>query len=461
MTKKKNSKIKHSPRYLAMVILTAIETEGAYSNLLLNGTIEKENLNEQDVRFLTELVYGVTQRKLTLDYGLSPFIRQPRKLEAWVRNLLRISAYQMFYLDKVPDHAIIYEAAEIAKQKGHAGIVKMVNGILRNLQRKGFKKTDEIKDPIERISVEASVPLWLVESFAAQIGTEKTEKMFLSLLEKPYVSIRVQKAEEMDAVIKQLKSEGIETEKSPISPTGLRVIKGKVVASTPFEEGKITIQDESSQLVALVGQLSPSFNVLDACAAPGGKTVHMASYLDAAEGGTVHALDIHEHKIQLIKQNTNRLGVTDRVHTHLLNAKEAGTQFSPASFDAVFVDAPCSGLGLMRRKPEIKYNVEEQTIDSLHQEQIEILAAVEPLLKQGGRLVYSTCTLAEKENQQTVAEFLKQNPHMKQVSLVEENHANRDWNLPSEIITDEGYIQIFPDAFTTDGFFICVMEKAE
>lgn len=158
MSKKKPSKIVHSVRYLAMEILDAVEVEGAYSNILLNATIEKEQLSPADTGLLTELVYGVIQRKLTLDFYMKPFVRKPQKMESWVINLLRLSIYQIVYLDKIPDHAIFYDAVEIAKYKGHQGIAKLVNAILRNFQRKGWQDWQTIENPIERLSIGASVP---------------------------------------------------------------------------------------------------------------------------------------------------------------------------------------------------------------------------------------------------------------------------------------------------------------
>lgn len=461
MGKKKNHKVTRSARYIATEILDAIENEGAYSNLLLNASIEKNALSEQDIGLLTELVYGVTQRRLTLDYGLSPFIRTPDKMQSWVRNLLRLSVYQMVYLDKIPDHAIIYEAGEIAKQKGHAGIVKLVNGILRNVQRKGLKNVTEIQEPLKRMSVQYSTPLWLVELFTKEIGSERTETMLQSLLERPYVTVRVQDADKVAETAEKLKEEGIVTEKSPLSPVGLRILSGKVVQSSLFKQGEITIQDDSSQLVALFGQLNAASHVLDACAAPGGKTMHMASYVDEEKGGVVHALDIHEHKIQLIQQNANRMQVSNRVKTHLLDAKEVAKNFEPETFDTIFVDAPCSGLGLMRRKPEIKYGIEPATFGALHAEQSAILDAVEPLLKKGGTLVYSTCTIVKQENQETLSAFLAKHPSMKQLSVNHPAFTESVVIVPQEAMTSDGYVHILPDAFQSDGFFIGVMKKVE
>lgn len=463
MAKNKKNKIKHSVRYLAMEIVEAVENDGAYSNLLLHATIEKKQLNEKDAGLLTGLVYGVLQRKMTLDYGLSAYIRAPKKLESWVRSLLRVSVYQMAYLDKIPDHAILYDAVEIAKYKGHTGIAKLVNGILRNVQRNGLKEWQEISDPIEKISVGASIPVWIVKKLTEQLGIAKTEEIAFSLLQNPYISIRVQNAEKIgiEETLHQLEEEGILVEKSPLSPSGLRLLSGKAAGNKLFQAGKITIQDESSQLVALFGKISPADQILDACAAPGGKTVHMASFLEKAAGGKVFALDVHEHKIGLIEQNADRMKVTDRIQSQLLDAKKAAEIFKPETFDVIFVDAPCSGLGLMRRKPEIKYALHPPDIQALQEEQKEILKAVEPLLKKGGRLVYSTCTITQEENQDTIKKFLESHPYMAVIPADSKTATENQDGFPEKIVTPEGYVEIFPDDFGTDGFFICAMEKQE
>lgn len=458
MANKKANKIRKSVRYLAMEMLEAVEKGGAYSNLELNTVINREKLADHDAGLLTEIVYGTIQSKLTLDYGLSSYLQKPQKLESWVRNLLRLSAYQMAYLTRIPDHAILYDAVEIAKDKGHAGIAKLVNGVLRNVQRKGLKDYREIKDPLERISVGASLPLWLVQLFHEQLGLEKTEKLAFSLLDRPYVAVRVQPNRmDREKARDLLEEEGVLSELSPLSPVGLRITAGKVTQSHLFEEGILTIQDESSQLVALMGELDPEDHVLDACAAPGGKTTHMAAYLDPKQGGKVEALDIHEHKMKLIEQNAARMGVVECIQTHRLDAKEAGTRFAVETFDAVYVDAPCSGLGLMRRKPDIKYNITRADIAALHKEQLAILTATAPLVKRGCRLVYSTCTLAQEENQDTVAAFLADHEDFRIIPATQILASNPD--RLNKIVTEEGYIQIYPDDFHTDGFFICVMEK--
>lgn len=453
MNNHKNKAIRHSVRYLAVAILESVEKEGAYSNILLNKVIQSEQLSPKDAGLLTEIVYGVIQRKMTLDYGLSTFVKDPKKIDSWVNNLLRVSAYQMAYLSKIPDHAILFDAVEIAKAKGHAGISKYVNGVLRNVQRSGLRDWKEIANAKKRISVGASMPKWMVTYFIEKIGVAETEKLAFSLLEDPFVSIRVQSPDVTRAeAMATLKAEGYDVEPSLLSPVGIRIHGGKIADSDLFKNGDITIQDESSQLVAPVGNLSEDSMVLDSCAAPGGKTTHMAAYLSAEAHGKVIALDVYEHKIALIEQNANRLHVADRIETKVLDAKEAGKAFAPESFDVIYVDAPCSGLGLMRRKPEIKYVKCAQDFLDLHKEQIEILNSVAPLLKKGGRLVYSTCTLTNEENQMTVHTFIENHDDF---TILPIDSAILD----KKSITPEGFVQIFPHDYGTDGFFISCMKK--
>ena len=209
MDNKLKNKIKHTVRYLAVDILESVENEGAYSNLLLNKVILSEKLSPKDAGLLTEIVYGVIQRKMTLDYGLSSYIKDPKKQLSWLNNLLRVSAYQMVYLTKIPDHAVLFDAVEIAKVKGHAGIASYVNGVLRNVQRNGLRDWKTISNAKKRISVGASMPKWLVAYFIERIGIEETEKMAFSLLEDPFVSLRLQSNEiSREEAIGLLKAEG-------------------------------------------------------------------------------------------------------------------------------------------------------------------------------------------------------------------------------------------------------------
>lgn len=448
-----NKSIKQSSRYLAMEILEKIEVEKAYSNLLLRKVIDDKELSKEESNLLTELVYGVIQRKMTLDYQLEPFIKKQKKLQNWVIQLLRISLYQMEYLDRIPEHAIINEAGKIARKRGHRGIVGLVNGVLRNIQRKGVSDVSAIEPLRERLSVQYSLPLWLIDEFIVQIGEDATEKLAASLSERPSLSLRVNlKKISREEALEELTSEGYQIIPSTVSPFGIIITNGVPVETRLFKEGYLAVQDESSMLVAPALNIEPSHQVLDACAAPGGKTMHIATnYLDAQEGGKVVALDVHEHKLDLIKENAIRQHVESVVEAKQLDARNITDEFPENSFDRILVDAPCSGLGLMRRRPEIRYTKTKEDIISLQKLQLEILEEVSKTLKSGGELIYSTCTITTLENQDVVRAFLDKHSEF---TLVDVEYPNSDMK-PNE----DGTITIYPHQHNTDGFFISKLVK--
>lgn len=445
--------LRQSSRYLAVEILEKIELEDAYSNLLLRQVIEDSDLIKEDISLLTELVYGVLQRKLTLDYQLEPFIGKQKKLKNWVKQLLRISLYQMEYLERVPAHAIVNEAVNIARLRGHKGIAGLVNAVLRNIQRQGVRDITEIKDVNQRLSVQYSLPVWLVKEFIEDLGIEEAEKLAASFSERPKLSLRVNTNEiSREEAIESLKAEGYETVKSEISPFGIVALNGIPSDSDLFNRGLISVQDESSMLVAPALNVSPEHYVLDACAAPGGKAMHIAAnFLDAEKGGKLVALDIHQHKMNLINHNVRRQGVKDIVEGIQLDARNVLEKFEENTFDRILIDAPCSGLGLIRRRPEIRYNKTKKDIKSLQKLQIEIINEASKALKSGGELIYSTCTLTKTENQDVIKAFLAKNKEFTQINV----------ELPNDQleIQEDGSITIYPHQYGTDGFFISRFKK--
>lgn len=449
----KKQQIKQSSRYLALETLEKIEREDAYSNLLLREVLDNHDISKEESNLLTELVYGVLQRKMTLDYQLEPFLKKQKKLDHWVRQLLRISLYQMEYLDRIPDHAIINEAANIARVKGHRGIVGLVNGVLRNIQRKGVRHPSDIQPINKRLSTQYSLPQWLIDEFIEQLGEKEAEELAASFSERPKLSLRVNlnkisREEAMD----ELREEGFEVVESEISPYGIVVKKGVPIETRLFTEGYLAVQDESSMLVAPALNVEPQHYVLDACAAPGGKTMHIATnFLKKEDGGKIVALDVHEHKINLIKENAKRLGVEEVVEAKYADARKVLDLFEEETFDRILIDAPCSGLGLMRRRPEIRYNKTKEDILSLQKLQLEIINEVSKTLKSGGELIYSTCTITQKENQEVVDQFLEKN---KQFSKAEVE-------LPENELqsSEDGTVTIYPHQYGTDGFFISRIKK--
>lgn len=438
---------KKNVREAALEILEAIEKHQSYSNILLNQVIEKNHITGPDVGLLTELTYGTLQRKFTLDFYLKPFLQ--KKVEPWVQNLLRLSLYQMLYLDKIPDRAVLFESVEIAKKRSHRGVSGMVNGVLRAIQRKGVPSIESIKDPVERLSTRTSHPKWLVERWTEQFGFVKTEKMCETNLIAPLQTARVNLSKTTrEDVISLLEKEGYIVQESPILKEAIQSLKGNLVHSTCFKKGLITIQDESSMIVANVMEIEPNQLILDCCAAPGGKTTHIAEKLNGT--GKVIAHDLHEHKVKLIKENAERLGLHN-IEAITMDSRKIGENYQKESFDRVLVDAPCSGLGVLRRKPDIKYVKTLQDIEALQSIQHSILSEAAKLVKPGGILTYSTCTVDKEENEGTVQYFLNHFPDFEAYSI----------NVPSTIkpFVQDYRLQIFPQDFGSDGFFIACFKK--
>ncbi|WDF83679.1 16S rRNA (cytosine(967)-C(5))-methyltransferase RsmB [Lacticaseibacillus pabuli] len=442
----------NNPRLLAVQVLSRV-AKGSYSNLTLDGTLRKAHLDPRDAGLLTNIVYGVIQRQLTLDFFIAPFIRG-KKVDDWVLVLLRTAVYQMKYLDKVPTRAIFYDSTEIAKKLGHAGVAKFVTAILHRMDREGFPKIENIKDPAERLATGSSTPLWLTSKLIKQLGMVQASAILDSIDTAPNGVLRVNRTKtKRDDLAKVLSDRFPDLHDSIVSPVALVTPGGHLAGTDEFRAGEYTLQDESSQLVAPSLRLRPSDKVLDACAAPGGKTTHIAEYLDPAQGGKVTALDLHAHKVKLVAQNAARLGLADRVDAMTLDARKAQDEFAAGSFDRVLVDAPCSGLGLIRRKPEIKYEKTQQDIDNLSRIQKDILGSVADLVKPGGYLTYSTCTMVTEENQGVVTDFLAKHPNYKQVEVAKDAALSLQHSEPA--------LQLFPSDYGTDGFFIASLQRTE
>ncbi|RBW67507.1 16S rRNA (cytosine(967)-C(5))-methyltransferase RsmB [Bacillus taeanensis] len=442
-------------RQLALELLLKINKEQAYSNLLLNQTINKHDLNDKDIGLLTELVYGTVQRQLTLEYYLNPFL--PKRIKAkdrWVLTLLHMSIYQMVYLDRIPARAVLFEAVEIAKKKGHSGLASMVNGILRNFQRKDVQDFSEISSPSERIAVEYSHPIWLVNRWIAQYGEEAAQKICEANLKIPAVSARVNTYRTTrEEVIESLADEGVAVKPGKLSSDAIEVVNGNIPKTKTFKEGYVTIQDESSMLVARALHPQQDERILDCCAAPGGKTTHIAELL--RNTGEVTALDLHAHKIKLINQAVGRLKLNN-VKTMTLDSRKAKESFNKESFDKILVDAPCTGFGVIHRKPDIKWSKQEEDIAAIQSVQLEILEAASSLLKPGGMLVYSTCTIEKEENEEVIKQFVQSHPEFTFDSMLTER-------LPAQLLPyinkQNGYVQILPHYFNSDGFFIACIKK--
>lgn len=439
------------PRELAVNVLEKIEVEGTYSNLELNAVKKNEDLDLQDHSFLTELVYGVMQNKRLIDYYLNPYLKNPDKMDNWVLQVLRVAVYQMVFLDGVPDYAIINEAVNYANKRGHRGIKSLVNGVLRNVQRHDLNDIGKLKNSVKKIAIPYSLPDWLVEKFIKQFGEEESLQIAKSFNKRSKTSVRINTNRiSLEEAKKKLEQDGYSVQYSYLAQDGLIIEKGLPINHSLYQDGLLSIQDESSMLIAPSLSIEAGHKVADVCAAPGGKSSHIATFLDSKKGGILYSSDIHQHKIDLINEMVKRQKFEAVIHTRQLDATKASSHYNNQTFDRILVDAPCSGIGLLRRKPDIRYAKDELQIKELPKLQLDILNEVAPLLKEGGEIVYSTCTILDEENGAVINQFLNQNQNFKLKKIPIDIKEYEDNN---------GEITILPHHFDSDGFYIASLIK--
>jgi 16S rRNA (cytosine967-C5)-methyltransferase len=459
---------KRSARELALDVLTRVEQDGSYSNLLLGQSLAGESLERADAALATELVYGTIQRLNTIDYFLERWVRKGiQSLQPWVRCLLRLSFYQLHYLQRIPDHAAVNEAVTIARKRGHSGIAGLVNAVLRSAirQRADLVISDSLP-AAKRISLAHSHPEWLVERWIGQFGETTAEAIMAANNRPPHSSARVNTLRHSrEALLAGLAAAGIAAAPSALAPAGIVLSEGGNWAQTEaYARGDLSIQDESSMLVAEIADPHPGMRVLDCCAAPGGKTGHLAEKMQ--DRGELWACDLHAHKMKLIEQQARRLKLSC-IHTIAGDARELPEQFAAESFDCVLLDAPCTGLGVIRRKPDIKWAKLPEDIAAIARVQRELLDRMAGLVKPGGMLLYSTCTIAVEENQQAIAAFLAEHsdfaPDLAEPERIPELKSHTpaaSLSLPlRQALREEGMVQILPHEYDSDGFFIAKLRK--
>lgn len=445
-------------RDVALGVLTSVEQEGAYSNLALDAALRRSGLDAREAGLATELVYGTIQRRSTLDAALAAHLAKGAdKLQPWVRSLLRLSAYQLLYLDRVPAHAAVSEAVAIAKRRGHAGVSGLVNAVLRKVAaHPSLPEAPPDASPAARIALLHAHPEWLVQHWIDAFGEERASRIAAANNEPPKASARVNRLRaDRAALIAALAEEGVDARPSDVSDSGVVAASGGSIAATEaFRRGWCTVQDESSMLVAELLAPQPGMRVLDCCAAPGGKTTQLAELMEDA--GEIVACDVHPHKKELIERSAARLGLTS-VRTVVADAARLHEAFPPASFDRILLDAPCSGFGVIRRKPDIKWTKTEDDVAQIAETQRMILASVADLLKPGGALVYSTCTLEPAENEEQIAAFLNARPDY---ALDAEWPASIRREVVEHCGAGPGMIRLAPDDYGSDGFFMARLIRA-
>lgn len=393
-------------REIALKILFEIEEKKAYSNIILDEYLNKnrEKILNRDINFISELVYGITTWKLTIDTIIQKYSKTSlKKISPWIINILRLGIYQIVFLDRVPKSAAVNESVNLAKKYGYKS-ANFVNAILRKVEKTDYEELSTITNAQTRISKQYSLPMWIVTKFVEQYGIEKTEQIAKYYNVRPKLTIRVNtlKTTELE-LIEELETRNIEYEKS--NTTNFLYLNNvkNLDKMDLFVNGFFTVQDEGAgEIVNLLEPQSEEI-VLDACAAPGGKTTYMAEIMK--NKGKILAWDLHEHRVNLINETAKRLEI-NIIQTEVKNASEFEAKYYE-KFDKILLDVPCMGLGVIKRKPDIKWQRNEEELKQISKIQLDILLNCSKYLKKNGILVYSTCSLLKEENEDIIEKFIK------------------------------------------------------
>lgn len=429
------------PRYLAVELLNKTFRSGSYSNIQLSHGLSSSEMTNRDRKLCSAIYYGVIERKITLDYIISGLSSRPlNKLDDTVLNIIRCGIYQLLYMENIPDNAAVNESVALAKQFGKTSASGMVNAVLRNFirQEKGWLAASDI---LHSSSIRYSAPMWLVNSLRADYGIELMQDLLSDALDKPPVTIRMNPLKCSEA---QLFSALGEVSAEKVSSYCYILSGGDPVSTEAFKRGFFHIQDKASQLCCLAVDPSENDRVLDICAAPGGKTFTMAEKMGGK--GEIYACDLHEKRVRLIQKGADRLGL-ENIRATVGDASEYNPQLT--KFSKILCDVPCSGIGAIRRKPEIKYKNPED-FAGLPDIQYKIAENALNYLEVGGEMVYSTCTLRKAENDEVIDRLLETHPELEPVDFLKQ--------LGEPFGSYKA--SIFPKYFGSDGFFISKVRKA-
>ncbi len=438
-------------RDIALGVLLKIENDGAYSNIALNNAIKENKLGSIDSSFVSALVYGVLERRITLDYIIKSYSKIPlRKIEIKTKNILRLGIFQLLFMDKIPQSAAVNESVNLAKKHKLVKSSGFINGVLRSITRAEVKYTlPERSDTIRYFSVKYSVPESIVKLWVNSYGEFNTEEILKSLDGRPKICCRVNTLKtDAKTLISELEKQGVKAAEVEFLHDALYLENtGSIERLKAYKDGLFHIQDASSQLCTYFLSPKPRQIMLDVCSAPGGKSFTAAQYMN--DRGKIFACDMFEHKLRLIRSGAKRLGINSVVA--LLRDAEKDEINLPLA-DRILCDVPCSGLGIMSRKPEIRYK--EDIIDNnLPNLQYNILCNSSKYLAGGGVLVYSTCTLNPAENNANAERFLAEHPDFYGIQLELPQGIKRAFNENPYEIT------LMPHTCWTDGFYISVFGK--
>lgn len=437
-----------TPRQAAFEALLKVQRDSAYSNLAVDSILkENEHFDERDKAFVCNLVYGTLDRLILIDYNLGLYLNQPvRKLKPELHTILRLGAYQILFMDKVPSRAAVSESVNLAKVNKSAFAASLVNAVLRRVADNGLRLPEGDENSPEFLAIKYSCPEWLMSMWIDAYGIENAVQLADKALEAPSVVARINTTKtNADDLIWKLAEDGVVAERSEKFPDALVLRNtGAVEELLAYEEGLFHAQDFASQLCCKALDAQEGDVVFDLCSAPGGKAFTIAEMMNNT--GCVRAFDIYQSRVDLIKNGAKRLGL-DNVYTYLSDASIYNENYGMA--DRVLCDVPCSGLGIIRRKPEIRFKKFDD-IDNLPDIQYRILCNAVKYLKDGGRLVYSTCTLNPKENSEVCDRFFAEHPEFEAVEVLPEIKRYKE---------GEKYLTLMPHIHSTDGFFIAAFIK--
>lgn len=433
-----------------------METRKAYADILLDHSLNLCSLSALDRALLTQIVYGTLRWRGKIDWHLSQVLNRPlSRMNPHLRNLLRLTLYQLLFLTRIPHYAAVNEGVKLAKRYGGIKAGGLMNAVARRILRESqsLRLPDSEKDPVLALSINFSHPQWLVKNWLDYFGEEETEALLRADNEEAPLILRVNSMKgTRETLLKSLGASGVDATPTPWSPHAIQVkFPGPIKELPGFQEGSFQVQGEASQLVALLLDPKPGERVLDACAAPGGKTTHLAELM--GDRGEVVAADISPKGLEKINENVQRLGLKS-VRTVAADVSKGLGETAAGPYDRILVDAPCSGLGTLRSHPEAKWHREERDILRLSHLQKRIAERVLSHLKPGGILVYSTCTLTQEENEGVIEELLNHHP-----DLVVESAKSR---LPERArpLSRGKYLLALPHKHNTDGFFAARIRKA-
>ncbi len=426
-------------REIILKTLYEIDYNGAYSNIALDKQLkqakkEKIEIDKRDIGFISEIVYGTVTWKLTIDEIIKKHSNiKIKKISPWILNILRMSIYQIIFLDKIPKSAAVNEGVNLSKKYGHKASTNFVNAILRKVDKKDYDQFFEIKDDVERISKTTSMPTWIVEKLLEERNLDEVEEICKNSNIRPKIYIRINTLKiDRKNLINILEEENIKY-KNTDTEDFLEIKDMKNIENLKsFKQGLYTIQDKQAGEIAKILDPKPNKKLLDACSSPGGKTTYLAELMK--NKGEILAWDVHSHRIKLVKDAYTRLGI-NIIKEEVKDATIYEEKYFE-TFDKILLDVPCLGLGVLKRKPDIKWKRNLDDIEEITNLQEKILQNCSKYLKQGGELVYSTCSILKEENENVIEKFLQK---------------NKNFEIQKQISTFQNE--------NTDGFFICKIKK--